>query len=100
MTNREIMLSRLKNVMKGQAMIIKEDNRLSEEERIEQLEIIKEIMDMIEEKELFDEKMFVEALRRIYKDSCWVLSREEEIKAVEFVKNLHRIQKKEEEKER
>ena len=56
MTNKQKIISRLKNVIRGQALVIKEDKTLTQEEKIEQLGEVADIYELVLRKEYEEEK--------------------------------------------
>ena len=56
MTNKQRILKRLKNVIRGQALIVKEDKTLTQEEKIEQLQVLADLMELVLEKQYEEEK--------------------------------------------
>lgn len=56
MTNKQKINRRLKNVIRGQALVIKEDKTITQEEKIEQLQVLADLMELILEKQYEEEK--------------------------------------------
>jgi len=56
MTNKQKINRRLKNVIRGQALVIKEDKTLTQEEKIEQLGEVADIYELVLRKEYEEEK--------------------------------------------
>lgn len=56
MTNKQKILKRMKNVIKGQAMIVRDDTRITQEEKIEQLGEVADLYEMVLRKEYEEEK--------------------------------------------
>lgn len=56
MTNKQKIISRLKNVIRGQALVIKEDKTLTQEEKIEQLGEVADLYELVLRKEYEEEK--------------------------------------------
>ena len=56
MTNKQKIISRLKNVIRGQALVIKEDETITQEEKIEQLQVLADLMELVLEKQYEEEK--------------------------------------------
>lgn len=56
MTNKQKINRRLKNVIRGQALVIKEDKTITQEEKIEQLGEVADLYEMVLRKEYEEEK--------------------------------------------
>lgn len=56
MTNKQKIISRLKNVIRGQALVVREDKTLTQEEKIEQLGEVADIYELVLRKEYEEEK--------------------------------------------
>lgn len=56
MTNKQRMLKRQRNVIRGQALIVREDKTLTQEEKIEQLQVLADLMEVVLEKQYEEEK--------------------------------------------
>lgn len=56
MTNKQKIISRLKNVIRGQALVIKEDVTITKEEKIEQLGEVADLYELVLRKEYEEEK--------------------------------------------
>lgn len=56
MTNKQRILKRLKNVIRGQALVVREDKTLTQEEKIEQLQVLADLMEVVLEKQYEEEK--------------------------------------------
>ena len=56
MTNKQKINRRLKNVIRGQALVIKEDKTITQEEKIEQLGEVADLYELILRKEYEEEK--------------------------------------------
>lgn len=56
MTNKQKMLKRQINVIRGQALIVREDKTLTQEEKIEQLQVLADLMEVVLEKQYEEEK--------------------------------------------
>lgn len=56
MTNKQKINRRLKNVIRGQALVVKEDKTLTQEEKIEQLGEVADIYELVLRKEYEEEK--------------------------------------------
>ena len=56
MTNKQKMLKRQINVIRGQALIVREDKTLTQEEKIEQLQVLADLMEVVLEKLYEEEK--------------------------------------------
>ena len=56
MTNKQKMLKRQINVIRGQALIVREDKTLTQEEKIEQLQVLADLMEIVLKKLYEEEK--------------------------------------------
>lgn len=56
MTNKQKMLKRQINVIRGQALVVREDKTLTQEEKIEQLQVLADLMEIVLQKQYEEEK--------------------------------------------
>lgn len=56
MTNKQKIISRMKNVIKGQALVVKEDVTITQEEKLEQLGVVADLYELVLRKEYEEEK--------------------------------------------
>lgn len=56
MTNKQKILKRMKNVLRGQALIVKEDVTITQKEKLEQFQVISDLMEIVLEKQYEEEK--------------------------------------------
>lgn len=56
MTNKQRMLKRMKNVLRGQALVVREDVTLTQKEKLEQLQVLADLMEVVLEKLYEEEK--------------------------------------------
>lgn len=56
MTNKQKMLKRQRNVIRGQALVVREDKTLTQEEKIEQLQVLADLMEIVLKKLYEEEK--------------------------------------------
>lgn len=56
MTNKQKMLKRQINVIRGQALVVREDKTLTQEEKIEQLQVLADLMEIVLKKLYEEEK--------------------------------------------
>lgn len=56
MTNKQKILKRMKNVIKGQALVVKEDVTITQKEKLEQLQVLADLMEIVLQKQYEEEK--------------------------------------------
>ena len=56
MTNKQRILKRMKNVIRGQALVVREDVTITQKEKLEQLQVLADLMELVLEKQYEEEK--------------------------------------------
>ena len=56
MTNKQKILKRMKNVIRGQALVVREDVTITQKEKLEQLQVLADLMELVLEKQYEEEK--------------------------------------------
>ena len=56
MTNKQKILKRMKNVIRGQALVVREDVTITQKEKLEQMQVLADLMEIVLEKQYEEEK--------------------------------------------
>ena len=56
MTNKQRILKRMKNVIRGQALVVREDVTITQKEKLEQMQVLADLMEIVLEKLYEEEK--------------------------------------------